>query len=429
MSGWRVGVLTLSALPLIGALWWWTGEWAAAILLTVAVLVPSLAGVLVLAVDTSRSSDVLDRLLGPSRRIPSDLDSIQQRVDVFDLVLSSETRRPWEPTTLALTYIGEMTPKPVLLLPGADYHLPEITAIADELGFRGIPNVVAVGVPHWDRTGDGLIWYERDIYRAPTAEEVPERFAAVITMKDWAGYAPLVEAANDAGIPTFAKVEGAQDFHDVDTAKPRNPYRTAQQILCQGRNDYEALTEMTRTIVGSTRLERLWWAPSPNPPSDLAVINLNFTYGMLTSARDLWLSSAIDGCERAGIPYVISVHPAEKARNPHPKASAISASRLLRHATVLISRFSTLPYEAMARGVPFIYHNPHEESVPAFKNPLGAFPTSFNASGLETALGSIAQPRDTVRIQVEEFFSLQIDIDPKRRSEVRAVDSILESLG
>lgn len=428
MAGWRAGVLLVFDLPLLAALVWWTEDWVLALVLTVAISLPVIGAVLVLSVDTSRSARLLDRLLGPERRVTADLDSLQRRVDVVDLVVSAENRRPWEPTTLPLAYVAETSPKPVLLLPGADYHLPEIVAIADELGRRRIPNVVAVGVPHWERTGDGLNWYDRDVYEAPTAEEVSERFSAVVTMKDWAGYAPLVEAAKTAGLPTFAKVEGAQDFHDVDTSKPRHPYRTASHILCQGQNDYEALSEMTRSIVGSTRLERLWWAPSPKPSGDLAVINLNFTYGMLTSARDLWLSTAIEGCELAGIPYVISVHPAEKARSPHPKASAISASRLLRHATVLISRFSTLPYEAMARGVPFVYHNPHDELVPAFKNPMGAFPLTTGASELTEALGDVGQRRDEVRSQVEAFFNKQVAIDPGSRSETRSVDVVIESL-
>ena len=178
---------------------------------------------------------------------------------------------------------------------------------------------------------------------------------------------------------------------------------------------------MTRSIVGSTRLERLWWAPPVTPHSELAVINLNFTYGMLTSARDLWLETAVEGCERAGIPHVISVHPAEKARKPHPRASAISASRLLRHATVFISRFSTLPYEAMARGVPFVYHNPHDEAVPAFKDPMGAFPTTANASDLQEALASI-DPVEDVRSRAADFLAKQFDVDSKARSEERTAD-------
>jgi hypothetical protein len=43
----------------------------------------------------------------------------------------------------------------------------------------------------------------------------------------------------------------------------------------------------------------------------------------------------------------------------------------LTEASVLVSRFSTVPFEAMARGVPFVYHNPHGETVPTFMNPDG----------------------------------------------------------
>ena len=126
----------------------------------------------------------------------------------------------------------------------------------------------------------------------------------------------------------------------------------------------------------------------------------------------------------AGIPYVISIHPAEKARTPHPKATSISASRLLRHATVLVSRFSTLPYEAMARGVPFIYHNPHAEKVHAFQEALGAFPTTADASRLGSCLDELSGPGESVREQCAAFFDRQIDIDSWNRSEQRSAHLI-----
>jgi hypothetical protein len=425
LTGWRATLLLVSLIPLIAAIFWIVDDWVRALVLTLAAIIPIVAIVFVSTADSSRTTQTLDQLLGPTRRTTGDIPSLERRVDVMDLVMSSEMRRAWEPTTLPFVHVGQ-TEKPVLLLPGADYHLPEIVGIADELDARGVPNVIAVGVPHWERTGDGLIWYDREVFAAPDADEIAGRFSAVVTMKDWAGYGPLVEAAKEDGIPTFAKVEGAQDFHDVDTNTPRRPYRTADHILCQGQNDFDALEGMQRTIVGSTRLERLWWAPPSKPSKPLAVINLNFTYGVLTEARDLWLSTAIEGCERAGIPYVISVHPAERARIPHPRATAISASRLLRHATVLISRFSTLPYEAMARGVPFVYHNPHEEEVPTFKEPLGAFAISTDAPGLRTILADTGPPSRVVREHSARFFGRQIDVGVEMSSETRSVQLLVE---
>lgn len=428
LLGWRLGLVVLCAVPLMSFMVSISDNVGLAILISLAFVLPTFAAALIHSVDGARFGTSISRLIGPTRRIPTNLEALHRRVDVHDLVLSSETRRPWEPTAMPLAHLSGAPSKPVLLLPGADYHLPEIVAIADELHIRGFPNVISVGIPHWDRTGDGLIWYGREIYEAPLPQQIPDLFSAVVTMKDWAGYGPLIEAAITAGLPTFAKVEGAQDFADVDTNTPRNPYRTAKHILCQGQNDFEALEGTTRTIVGSTRLERLWWAPSPEPPGPFAVINLNFTYGMLTEARELWLETAVAGCEMAGIPYVISLHPAEKARSPHPKATAVSASRLLRHATVLISRFSTLPYEAMARGVPFIYHNPHGERVPSFKEPLGAFPTTEDAGGLTAALKNVGQSRLQVRAQVERFFKLQVDLDAAMPSESRAAEQIVNAV-
>ena len=426
LKGWRAWVLASSLVPLVAVLLVGADDRWIGVLIGVAAGIPALVVALVLTVDTTTSADLLVRIIGPARRIDTNVESLHRRVEVLDLVVSSETRRPWEPTTLPFQFVSGRDPKPILLLPGADYHLPEIVAIADELDSRGIPNVIAVGRPHWERTGDGLIWYDRQIFSAPAAEDIPDSFSALVTMKDWAGYGPLVVAAKESGIPTFAKVEGAQDFHDVDTNKPRRPYRTARHILCQGHHDHDALEHMTRTIVGSTRLERLWWAPPAIPSKPLALINLNFTYGVLTEVRDLWLRTAIEGCELAGVPYVVSVHPAERARNPHPKATSVSASQLLRHATFLISRFSTLPLEAMARGVPFIYHNPHGELVQLFSEPKGAFDVSTSGEELGRALARTPGV-DSQRKTVFNFFEHVISIDPTITSGRRTVEAILAS--
>ena len=223
LKGWRAALLLLSAIPLVAGMYWWTGDWWVSIVVAAAVAIPVATVLLIALVDTSRSADIDDRLLGASHQIPSDLQSIVTRLDAVDLVVSSETRRPWEPTTLPSTFVGGDSPKPVLLLPGADYHLTEVTALADELDRRGIPNVIAVGIPHWERTGDGLVWYEREIYEAPTAEEIPGNYSALLTMKDWAGYAPLVEAAKSSGIPTFAKGRGCPGLPRCRHFEPAAP--------------------------------------------------------------------------------------------------------------------------------------------------------------------------------------------------------------
>ncbi len=160
----------------------------------------------------------------------------------------------------------------------------------------------------------------------------------------------------------------------------------------------------------------------------LAVINLNFVYGVRTADRKLWLETAIEGCERAGIPYVISVHPAEKARVDSDRVTSISASRLLPRASVLISRFSTMPFEAMARGVPFIYHNPHGETVKTFNMGIDAYPITSDSAGLRSALTLQPPSGQPTRDRVSKWLEAMISINETAASEARGSAEIREHL-
>jgi len=316
----------------------------------------------------------IGRVLGDGSGSLSDIGA---RVAKLDEVVADSVRRPTDPTTLPWSEpVGPS--RPVLLLPSASYHLAEIMPLADSLHRRGIETRVAVGEAHWPRIATGLAWYETPVYSLPEPSRVVADVAAVVTMKDWAGYGEVVAAARAAGIPTFAKVEGAQDFADTDTPYARDAYRSADHILCQGQIDFDALVG-SRHIVGSSRLERIRQAPVLPIESDFVVINLNFTYGVLEEERALWIDSAVEACVSLRVPYAVALHPAERRTTRVPRATAVPISRLLVRASALVSRFSTVPFEAMARGVPFVYHNPHGEKVATFADGGSAFRTTTSA--------------------------------------------------
>jgi hypothetical protein len=260
----------------------------------------------------------------------------------------------------------------------------------------------------------------------PFAPELIGRSAAVVVLNDWARLRAVVTDASDAGVPTFAKVEGVQDFDDVDTGE-RRPYRTAAVILGQGQNDADALPDKRVEVVGSTRLERIWSGPAASQGED-ALVNLNFTYNVLTDARERWLMSIVEAARRAAIPAIVSCHPAERVQNldlpttPKPFRYAIT------RAGVLISRFSTVPFEAMAWGVPFIYHNPHGELVPTFTEPLDAFPITTSVDELVEALHETRAWRSDYRSRAEKFFLRQVDVHPDTSSERRTADLICEAI-
>ena len=82
----------------------------------------------------------------------------------------------------------------------------------------------------------------------------------------------------------------------------------------------------------------------------------------------------------------MSRHPADKGTTGGlpvtSKPFRFEASR----GGALISRFSTVPFEAMARGMEFIYFNPHGERVPTFAEPAGAFASAVGIDELGDAL-------------------------------------------
>jgi hypothetical protein len=383
---------------------------------------PLLRGATVLVVVLVAATAVIRREQRP------EATTADPRLDLVERVLADETRRPWSPSTLPWLPTGS-SPKPLLLVPAADYHLAEIVPIARELNRREVPTRIAIGASPWERTWPALSAYaEMDVFALPEADEISNDVSAILVMKDTGSLEPLVHRCRELGIPTLGKVEGAQDFWDSDTPEARRPYRSLDLVLCQGTFDQDALSDRKSAIVGSTRLERLWWAPPAAASQPFAVINLNFVYGVRTADRKLWLETAIQGCDAAGVPYVISLHPAERARIDSNRVTSISASRLLPRASVLISRFSTMPLEAMARGVPFIYHNPHRETVKTFADPMGAYDVSTTADELAAAIRALDPIQHDPRTRYASFFSNHVDVDRARPSEIRAVEAIVEQL-
>ena len=157
-----------------------------------------------------------------------------------------------------------------------------------------------------------------------------------------------------------------------------------------------------------------------------ALVNLNFTFHVLTDQRDAWLDSTADALRRAGVAGLVSTHPAERGR----VIGLPVADKPFRHeitkAGILISRFSTVPFEAMARGVPFVYHNPHGERFPTFTDPGGAFRVCSSEDELVTAIDEALVWRDDYRSRCKTFFAQQVSVDPDRTSAERAAEVIVK---
>ncbi len=314
----------------------------------------------------------------------------------------------------------------VVLVPQSRYHVDELGPLAEELARRGIPTSFMVP----DNTPPSVLTemakYTQFVLRWDAS--LPDRcpIAGVVVLNDWGPARLLIECAERHGISTFAKVEGVQDFTDVDTGRQRLPYRRARYVLGQGPSDAKSLADRDVFIVGNSRLERIWLEPSSRlDASQPLLVNFNFTYNVLTQQADSWILSVQDGIDDADREFVVSLHPAQKhsdlVRNPTPQPIRHELTR----SAALVSRFSTVIYEAMARGVPVIYHNPHGEQVLDFQNPRGAFLKTTSRVELRDAIHRLNDWQVDYRERCTSFFAQQIDVDPDRPSGVRAAEAIV----
>lgn len=308
----------------------------------------------------------------------------------------------------------------VVLVAQAAYHLPELDRLREALAASGLEGALAVPVVPWKplhrfrptvrRLADTVARSGRIAGAPVSVDEVVRQSAAVVVMNDWGVPRTLVERAKGAGVPTFAWVEGVQDYDDVDTGLERRAYRRVDHVFTLGEASRVILGLDRTTAVGSERLSRLWRAAPASGADGGVVINSNFTYGVLTDVRTSWVDGVVEACEAEHQPWLLSRHAAERGRMGHPVA-VDDVDTLLAGAGRLVSRFSTVAFDALALGVELAYHNPHGEREPTFAEPLGAFTISRSVDELRAVLRKPQRSRDEVRHEAEIFLRHHILLD------------------
>ena len=181
-------------------------------------------------------------------------------------------------------------------------------------------------------------------------------------------------------------------------------------------------------IRDSSNMETAWnEGPTATERNGEVVINSDFTYGVLTDERHGFLTKAIEAVLALELTPVISQHPADR---PLPAELAKyrtdrSMSSMLPTCEAVITRFSTVPFEAIAYGTPFAYFNPHFEKVPTFATPDPAFEHVHTVDDLREALATAISNRATYRSVAEPYFRAQIDMTNVPSAE-RAAAAIAE---
>lgn len=407
------------------------------------------AGLPVTAFNTESVADAMRRSVARVRKADSTIEvegqvpEIQRRLlaaTKFAPKIEAPSKEPFSPLQPDLaTRAHPLNESPILpvhvnrdafggvvLCPLARYHVDELVPLATELRGRGHRVSFLLTTREGASVREEMRKYNETLFGWPNSLGELDGYSAVVTLNDWGPVRPLIQRAGDLNIPTFSKVEGVQDFEDVDTGRIRKPYRWTDHVLCQGPNDARSLAGRSTYIVGNSRLERIIRGPERTflPTSKTVVINSNFTYNVMTQNRMDWLESAVKGVYAAGAQPLISQHHADGNIDGDLPIAQFPLRKLFFEVDVLVSRFSTVPFEAMAHGVPFVYHNPHGELVPTFNQETNAYRVTRTNLELSKAIEEALSWRGEYRRRASEFLAQQIDVNLTESCEARSAEVI-----
>ena len=306
----------------------------------------------------------------------------------------------------------------VLFLPHKDYHAWTVGLAAPALRAAGMSFAVIDLSPQWREAGVRAKASEMALPLIRYGELALGAFAPrlVVAFNDWDFVTrPILVAAQQAGIPTAAIVEGIQDYHDSDTGRARHAYRTARTVLLPGdfdRRYFPADGGQRLSVAGVPRIQLLRQQAAEQNAADRArragsrrvLINSNFSHNVLTERRDAWLTQVVAAVRRAGFDPVISRHPEDKGVLFPELVTQTSFYETLATCTASVQRFASGILESLAAGVPVIYFNSHGEQVDKFStDPMGAYPVAVTEDELTDCLAAFPEWRDNALAKADAF--------------------------
>ncbi|MFN3614734.1 MAG: glycosyltransferase family 2 protein, partial [Rubrimonas sp.] len=321
-----------------------------------------------------------------------------------------------------------------------DYHVRSAVHVARALRDRGVASIIVDASRSTSFSANRPLaeaelagYADVDIHAFNVAETLPfaTDAAAFVFMNDITYTKRLIFENFGFGVPTFGFYEGINDDWNLDRGGLRMPYRSVDYLLLPGIYQQGFYADRASMVVGLPNVRTRLAAPFAPPRVRRAVINVNFTYGVLEDRRDAFLDSAVEACRAIGLDYVVSQHPADRGDlSAHPVART-GIYDLLDEGSILISRFSTTILEALAMGRPAVYHNPIGERVPKFSRPLGAYPVTQDAGALAEALQrelAFAEGGGDVRARAALFLHFHCHTLDPRDPAVLAADAIADVL-
>lgn len=180
-----------------------------------------------------------------------------------------------------------------------------------------------------------------------------------------------------------------QESTNVDFEGPPHRMQWADYALIQGMHATGYLDRRWYFLTGNPRFDT--YAPAPPPSAPQVLINCNFTFGLGVDWGRSWVDQVVELAKELSLPYAITVHPRDETdlsglENVLP-SNAYKVGDQLAASTILVSRDSSLPYEALLMNRHAVYYNPfHEKERCLQEDESGLIHKCDTLDGLRSAL-------------------------------------------
>lgn len=247
--------------------------------------------------------------------------------------------------------------------------------------------------------------------------------AAIVLGNDWGpDELTIIGEARLLHIPMICIQEGPLLFDPL-----QKQIGHADYALLQGPVMKQYVDNPQVMIVGNPKYEQI--TPTPLPEKPRVMINCNFTYGVFEDQRDSWVSAAVNACQELGLDFFVSQHPRDRGLLPdsyrviHSQAALVPEQ--LQSSMILLTRFSTLIYEAIKMGRQVVYYDPMDEPYPLIKaNNNGAVFYAQDASQLKDCLQAACNPPAGHARLVEDFMAGHCGDGGASQNCIRAIGEI-----
>lgn len=227
-------------------------------------------------------------------------------------------------------------------------------------------------------------------------------------------------------------------------------------------------------IIEAARARQVCYSDPP-----LVAINYKFAYDYTERGARYWSASVMRACEKAGLPFIFSAHPSNRVAGPaamnysdrainwgasvmlacerigvpakswtdtalraYKRAGLpfVSGARLsdreaapipienidtlLDRASVLVTRPSTVAYEAMARGTPVVLFPMPDEPLAEFEQAMGAFKVARDVNMLSNLISSAVLIRNDYKSHCRKFLDTHVAPETQETAVARIVRAL-----